>query len=378
MAYTPEEQAKFAALYKGSLIPLHACLVGLTWIVHDYLITLEDEIRYVWPQKRSFSKIIFLWIRYYSIALLIFDVTQIHVFSIPGITSDNLCVAMDSIIRVVGAISLWSVEIVLQLRIYALYNTSRTVAAINGILFLGSIAGFFWVLVFNAQRRHAVIADAIHLPLPGCPSLHSGIEWVQWVPATAFEGVLFMFALAKTSMSTAHRVRRKKKVSLLELLIRDNVLYFLGISILLVFNNLMVVGITKIPWFSYSPFHAAIGVLTTRMMLNLRKAAAVEYIVGTDDPPARTPQGRPSMPWRVAPRAMDSDFSGTTAEDSSFARTTDVTFARADSAFSRDSTTLAKSGDYTLPPMSFGRSDETMDMDVSVWEDEKKSGGRVL
>lgn len=40
--------------------------------------------------------------------------------------SDELpsCVAMDSIIRVVGAISLCSIEIVLQLRIYALYNRS--------------------------------------------------------------------------------------------------------------------------------------------------------------------------------------------------------------------------------------------------------------
>lgn len=84
-------------------------------------------------------------IRYYSIALLIFDVTQIHLFTRPGITSETVyvhyllmvltfndlflsrCVAMDSIIRIVGAISLWSVEIIMQLRIYALFKSSKKV-----------------------------------------------------------------------------------------------------------------------------------------------------------------------------------------------------------------------------------------------------------
>ncbi|KAJ3739832.1 hypothetical protein DFH05DRAFT_502435 [Lentinula detonsa] len=57
------------------------------------------------------------------------------------------------------------------------------------------------------------------------------------------------------------------------LLLRDNLLYFFSITCILVFNNLMVVGVTHIPWFSYGPFHAAVGILTTRMILNVRKAA---------------------------------------------------------------------------------------------------------
>ena len=89
---------------------------------------------------------------------------------------------MDTIIRVVGAIALWSIEIVMQLRIYALYDCSKTIAAVNGVMFLASIGTFLWILIHNAMGRSAVIADAIHLPLPGCPSIHTGIEWAQWVP----------------------------------------------------------------------------------------------------------------------------------------------------------------------------------------------------
>ncbi|TFK42186.1 hypothetical protein BDQ12DRAFT_598906 [Crucibulum laeve] len=271
---SPADLEKFTKLFKGSLIPLHACLPGLTWVLHDYFVTIEDEIRYVWPQKWNAGKILFFWIRYYGIALLMFDVTQIHLFSRPGITSDNVCVAMDTIIRVVGAISLWSIEIVMQMRIYALYKCSKKVAMINFILFLASIGGFSWILIHNALRRHAVIADAIHLPLPGCPSIHTGIEWAQWVPATVFEGVLFGWALYKTLRSTVGRWQNGTRVSMYSLVLRDNLLYFFGITCLLIFNNLMVVGVTKIPWFSYSPFHAAMEIMTSRMLINLYKAAA--------------------------------------------------------------------------------------------------------
>ncbi|KAK7436846.1 hypothetical protein VKT23_014484 [Stygiomarasmius scandens] len=182
----------YVKLFEASIIPLRVCLVGFTWGLHDYLITLEDEIRYIWPQKMNLAKFSFLWIRYYTLALLLFDIIQIHTFSIPGVTSDNVCVAMDSIIRVVGAISLWSVEIVMQLRVYALFKCSKRVAAFNGVLFLGSIVGFLWILIHNAQRRRAVIADAIHLPLPGCPSIHTGIEWAQWVPGESFRKLTFL------------------------------------------------------------------------------------------------------------------------------------------------------------------------------------------
>ncbi|KAF8987751.1 hypothetical protein BDQ17DRAFT_1374699 [Cyathus striatus] len=251
MALSAQDTDNYIKLFRGNIIPLHACLPGLTWILHDYLVTLEDE-----PQPWTAGKFLFIWIRYYGIALLIFDVTQIHLFTRPGITSDTVCVAMDSVIRIVGAILLWSIEIVMQLRIYAIFKCSIKVAAINFILFLASIGGFMYILIFNAIRRHAVIAD-----------------WAQWVPATGFEGALFLWALYRTLSSTVGKWRRGSGLTLYELVLRDNVLYFFGITCLLIFNNLMVVGATKIPWFSYSPFHAAMEIMTSRMLINLYKAA---------------------------------------------------------------------------------------------------------
>ncbi|KAJ3770912.1 hypothetical protein FB446DRAFT_805569 [Lentinula raphanica] len=154
-------------------------------------------------------------------------------------------------------------------------DLGQLVAIFNFLLFLGSIAGYLFVLVHNAQRRRAVIATAITLPLPGCPSIHTGIEWAQWVPGKTEAHVLRWVDLTQNYLRRhLIRLRKGSRISLSTLLLRDNLVYFFGVACILVFNNLMVIGVTHIPWFSYGPFHAAVGILTTRMMINVQKAAS--------------------------------------------------------------------------------------------------------
>ncbi|KAJ7819488.1 hypothetical protein B0H14DRAFT_1355674 [Mycena olivaceomarginata] len=100
----------------------------------------------------------------------------------------------------------------MQLRVYALYNCSKRIAVVNFVLFVGSIASFIWILVYDHSRRASVIAPAIDLRLPGCPTLHSGIEWAQWVPV--YEGILFGFALVKTFESAISSLRKDGTLAL--------------------------------------------------------------------------------------------------------------------------------------------------------------------
>ncbi|KAF8963229.1 hypothetical protein BDZ97DRAFT_1821153 [Flammula alnicola] len=267
-------ESQYVDLYEGNLIPLRVVLASLVWVLHDYFVTLEDEVRYIWSQKPNFGRFMFLWVRYYTIFLVGFDVLQIHTFAIPGVASHALCVAADPTTRLVGAVSLWSVEIIMQLRIYILYNRSKRVALFNGVLFLTSIGLFLWLVIVNAVRRSNVLRGSIaKLPLPGCPTVNGGTEWAQWIPATAFEGVLFGFALYRAAMSVAARTKLNQRLSLTAILIHENILYFLVVSCILVLNNLMVVGATRIPWFGFGPFHAAVGIATCRMLIHLRKFA---------------------------------------------------------------------------------------------------------
>jgi hypothetical protein len=275
MAYSLEEIERFTQLYSGNIIPLRVVLCSLTWVLYDYFETLEDEVRFIWSQKRCVGKISYLFMRYYTILLLVFDVAQIHSFAIPGITSDAVCLAMDPTIRMLGAISLWSIEVIMQLRVYALFDCSKKVAVFNGVMFIASIIAFLVLLIYNAEGRAALIASAVRLPLPGCPAINGGIGWALWLPASIYETILFAFVVYKSSRSLTLKVRLGERWSLGAILVGDNMLYFLGITVLLAFNNVMAAGAAKIiPWFSYGPFHAAMGIMTTRMLMHVRKLAA--------------------------------------------------------------------------------------------------------
>jgi hypothetical protein len=119
------------------------------------------------------------------------------------------------------------------------------VAFINAILFTLSIGAFCYILIHNALRRAAVIADAVKLPLLGCPTIHSGIEWLQWIPgiclfvsvdrlqliqvfaAMIYELILFLFAVYKTTISITESIKFDRQLSLLHIILRDNILYFI-------------------------------------------------------------------------------------------------------------------------------------------------------
>ncbi|KAF9007528.1 hypothetical protein BDQ17DRAFT_1302128 [Cyathus striatus] len=273
MSFSALEAASFVKLYEGNIIPLRVILACLTWVIHDYFVTLKDEIKYIWPQKFGTAKFMFLWIRYYTIVLLILDVIQIHIFTLKAIPKDTLCLIMDPATRVAGAVSLWMVEIIMQLRIYALYRCSKKVAIFNGVLFCLSIVAFIAIMVPNAIARKQSIAMAVKLPLPGCPAINTGNQWLLWIPATTFEVVLFGFAAFKTIKTWKARYDSPTGMSLYIILIKDNILYFFCVTSILVFNTMMSAGVTRIPWFSYGPFYAAVSIVTTRMLLHLRKYA---------------------------------------------------------------------------------------------------------
>ncbi|VDC02927.1 unnamed protein product [Peniophora sp. CBMAI 1063] len=273
-----------AQLSVASKVPLFTSVASLTWTLYDYVCTLEDEVRYVWPSRWNIGKVLFFWNRYYTILLVAFDTAQIHSFSKfqPSLFD---CVLVDVLTRVFGVLGLWPIEIIMQLRIYALFNRSKRIAMFNAILFIASIVAFCVILAHNVGELSAKISFAKALPIPSCPIVHVQLEWAQWVPPTAYEGVLFSFTLWRAYSVVASKLREpgghsvgKRAAAtptLHALLVQDNLLYFLGICGLLIFNNVMSTSASRVPWFSFGPFHAAGGIMTARMLIHLRKTLAL-------------------------------------------------------------------------------------------------------
>jgi len=266
------EESHLIWRYQLTLIPLNVILASLVWVLHDYFITLEDEIRYIWRQKSAFRKFMFLWIRYYTIFLLAFDAFQTHYLDEHEISNSNraLCVLVDPTDRIAGAIGLWSIEIVMQWRIYVLFKRSKKVAIANGILFVASMFLFIYIMVVNAIIRNKAVPNTAILGEIGCPSQIGGSDWALWVPATVFEVIIFLLALYICATG-ANGTEENKRPSLISVLISENVLHFFFVASLLLFYVLMVAEVTPIPWFGSGPFHAATGIVTCRVLISLQK-----------------------------------------------------------------------------------------------------------
>jgi len=211
------------------------------------------------------------FVRYYTISVILLNVIQIHLFTHPGYATDTSCVAFYILLRVAGGIAVWAIEIIMQLRIYALFGCSSKIAIFNALLFFASALSSLGIIIYNGVIRQSVIASAVHLPLLGCPVINGGIQWAEWVPTTIYESILFSFVLFKLFQQGLMDWRRGT-ASMFNILIKDNMLYFFGVTFILIFNNLMVAGKTHIPWFSFGPFYASLGIMTSRLFLHLYRS----------------------------------------------------------------------------------------------------------
>jgi hypothetical protein len=268
-------EGTFINLYRANLVPAYVILFSLTWILYDYLITLDEELKLVWPQRLNRGKVLFLFVRYYTIAVILLNTIQIHLFTHKGYATDTSCVAFYVVTRVAGGIAVWAIEIIMQLRIYALFGCSRKIAIFNAVLFFTSMLSCLGIITYDGVLRKKLIANAVHLPLIGCPVINGGIQWAEWVPTTIYETILFSFALVKY-LQRPRKSAIGEDISMYNILINDNMLYFLSVTFVLIFNNLMVAGKTHVPWFSFGPFYASLGIMTSRMVLNLHRSQVTD------------------------------------------------------------------------------------------------------
>ncbi|KAF9048785.1 hypothetical protein BJ165DRAFT_1462654 [Panaeolus papilionaceus] len=271
---------EFAQLYRASLLPLYVNTSFLVFVIHDYFITLEDEVGYICTQRRSLAKYMFFWIRYYTIVLLILDVCQVHLLARPGFATNRLCGILDPVSRVTGAIALWSADIILQLRVYALFQCSKKVAIFNAVLFMASISAFLGILAVSVRGRTPSLDEGYGASVPGCAVMREGIEWVQWVPAAIFEGLLFIQALCRSIASTTSRIQGKRNISLSAFIVFDSSCYFLVVTALLILTSITVASSAGVPWLGFGPLHAVVGISSARLLIQVPKFSNLSLEAG--------------------------------------------------------------------------------------------------
>ncbi|KAJ7691049.1 hypothetical protein B0H17DRAFT_1063959 [Mycena rosella] len=237
----------------------YAQLASSAIIIFDHVITLDEE-----KSSWSMGKVLFVINRYYtliSVVPTLTDSVSLGFFRWQGWT---------------GLIACMIAEVILQMRLYALYFLNKKVLALMVATFIVSSASS---AVIMGKVLSGITARSLALSLPGknvifcVPSGVPDYFFAFWVPIIGFESLLCGLALYRGFQTfRASGSPFQSGRHLVAILIRDSVLYFL-VMFATYFTNLLVwasapTNLLEIP----IAFSVALSCcLGNRMILNVRE-----------------------------------------------------------------------------------------------------------
>ncbi|KAI6117725.1 hypothetical protein EDD16DRAFT_998318 [Pisolithus croceorrhizus] len=203
-----------------------------TLMVYDYILSLDDEVEYIWQKKRlSFVTVFYLIFRYLGTVYILFSTAEF----IANENTTNMVVTYDfpGLDMWLSCLAYWFVQIILALRLYALYGGSRKVliTIVSGLVVEGSVMTVCVALLTISADN---ILSNLGFKVSEFPNVALKI-YVNYSAMVACECLLFSLAFAAavrrhlaslgplpTNWSGVKRLR--------DTIIEGNVFYFLRLS----------------------------------------------------------------------------------------------------------------------------------------------------
>jgi len=244
-------------------------LASGTIILYDHFVTLDDEVELIWKSSWSWGKGLFIMNRYYAMISVI--VNTYGLFT-PHL-SDAFCLHFFRWQGWTGLIACMIAEVILQMRLYAMYSLNKKVLAVMGGCFVGAMAASA-VIIGTVLAKIKATAFTLTPNLIICAASHIPHHFFAfWIPMLAFETLLCGLALYRgyeTFQSSGSRFRTGRQ--LVSILIRDSILYFLVMFATYLTNLLVWIvasqNLLEIP----VGFSVALScVMGNRIVLNVRE-----------------------------------------------------------------------------------------------------------
>ncbi|KDQ50842.1 hypothetical protein JAAARDRAFT_141370, partial [Jaapia argillacea MUCL 33604] len=127
-------------------------------------------------------------------------------------------------------VSGWVVQVIMQFRIYAMYNRSRRILFFMVSCFLMEVAAAMaFALYQDAEGINSPLLVVVQMgSWTGClVTKPPRFSYGTWASILAFEGILFLFALYKTVLHLMRLRAHWTRDNVTDVLLRDNMFYFL-------------------------------------------------------------------------------------------------------------------------------------------------------
>lgn len=248
---------------------------AITWLVYDSFIVFNQEIEYIWKRPPTMSTFLYLALRYLGSAWVIFFSTAFFLDK-PSLAFCRVFVPME----------VWptwiivsTVQVMLQMRLYVLYQRSKKVLALLVTLFLAEAAVTLVMCV-----KFSSTVNASNQPLPGVYFCTSSTSSEQFFPDSvytilAFESILFCLCIwasyQRSKGDFSAPGLRWSRSHLIDILIEGNVFYFLCFALTWV-AALVALSVYGFQWGqAVNAFGSATSIVAgCHLILHLREAVS--------------------------------------------------------------------------------------------------------
>ncbi|KAF9790515.1 hypothetical protein BJ322DRAFT_1104166 [Thelephora terrestris] len=212
------------AVGEHTLITKCITLAGTVVVIWDHLLTLPDEVKYVWRKERSWVFWLFVTSRY---SILLYKTWNTISTFWPGYTQELCAQVCNRTVKLEGYYFVFITlgQIFLTMRVYALTEASRYVLVVFGILVTSSFATGVWLV--SVPSATAVELPNIHLDsFRTCIfSASTTAEWAYRAQVAVADLVtvvcIVVFVLKLKANHGQSRMTR-----LMRTILQDGVLYF--------------------------------------------------------------------------------------------------------------------------------------------------------
>ncbi|OCH88132.1 hypothetical protein OBBRIDRAFT_109255 [Obba rivulosa] len=170
-----------------------AAVVMLTW---DIIVTMSDEVEHIWVKRWTAVKVMYLVSRYFPWTFQLALLTLSSNGSTGAFFTAEQCSKWVAMQAMMLQTIVTVVDIILIIRVYALYNKSRMLLTCIVILFAAEVTVLCYVLAEVVPKlRYNSTCFVISSPR---------LFIVYWITSLVFESILFLLVLGHFLLAVVH------------------------------------------------------------------------------------------------------------------------------------------------------------------------------
>ncbi|KAF8452921.1 hypothetical protein L210DRAFT_3520008 [Boletus edulis BED1] len=256
----------------------YLCLACITVVVYDYALTFSSELDYVWCRPWTWVSTMFVVVRYIGIYWTVTAALTGAPF-VPGPL--ETCEVMYQSYSWAFLVFLSTADLLMILRVYAMWNRSRTILCV--LLLLYTIQTIMTVVIDviydNPTSLSVIVVQVLDFSFciaqPGNTSLRSGTYFV--ISRSVFSAILTVLAVFQTLWQSFEMYKATKQWQpnrYIQKLVKDGIIYFV-VNVLYQTRDLLDGVAAGISGSGYLFLEAAISIafciLIPRFVISIRE-----------------------------------------------------------------------------------------------------------